>query len=132
MTLCHSQIMTGYVAGSCNIGAAEVRTRRIFAWFGAISTTLLAAFIIVIDADRAFRIGLFLPLLGTAIGFAQARRRFCMAYGWKGVFNFDRLGNIDRVVDEEARKADRQLVLRIFGQSAAMAAAATVILYLIP
>lgn len=124
--------MSGYVAGSCNIGAAEVRTRRNFAWFGAISTVLLAAFVIFADADRVFRLGLFLPILGTAVGFAQARRGFCMAYGWRGVFNFDRLGNIDRVEDPEARAADRQLVLRILAQSSAIALVGTALLYLLP
>jgi hypothetical protein len=132
LTLCHRRSMSTYVAGQCNIGGPEVRTRRFFGWMALGIACVLAGLLLLIDADRTLRVGIFLPLLGSAIGFVQARRRFCMAYGWRGVFNFDRLGKISRVDDDIARRADRRMVLRLLAESIAYAAVVTVVFYLVP
>jgi hypothetical protein len=124
--------MSEYAAGQCNIGGAEVRQRRNAAWFTAITTLILIALILASDTDRAIRIGLFLPLAGTVITFEQARRRFCLAYGWRGVFSFERLGDVSRVNDDMARNADLSLVKQILIRASVIALALTAMIYLLP
>lgn len=121
-----------YVAGQCNIGGAEVRQRRNAAILAAMSTGLLIALMFGTDVDRVFRIALFLPLVGTVATVEQARRRFCLAYGWRGVFSFERLGAVSRVDDELSRAADRSLVRSILLRSVLIASAGTVLLLLLP
>ena len=58
-------------------------------------------------------------LIGAAIGWIQARRRFCMAYGLVGTFNLGPVGRdgaLTRVVDPAALAADRRAALAIGAQ----------------
>lgn len=123
---------THYIAGTCNIGGAEVRQRRNAAILSAVTTLVLVGLVLATGADRIIRIGLFLPLLGSVVTFEQARRRFCLAYGWRGVFSFEQLGRATRVEDDFARKADRDTVKSILTRAMVIALAATIGLYLIP
>ncbi|ASY16229.1 hypothetical protein A1sIA56_04885 [Candidatus Planktophila sulfonica] len=121
-----------YVAGSCNIGKAEVRQRQVVALIGLfLSVSALAGFITT-DAAPAIRLGIFLPLTVFSIGFVQSRKRFCLAYGFMGTFNFGRLGKISRVADKAALAADRKTAFTILVQSLALAAVLTLIVYLLP
>lgn len=104
----------------------------LFGWIALGLAVAIAGALLIVDADQTLRVGIFLPLLGAAIGFVQARRRFCMAYGWRGVFNFDRLGRITKVEDDLARKADRSMALRVLGEAALYALVATVLFYFVP
>jgi hypothetical protein len=66
------------------------------------------------------------------ITFEQARRRFCLAYGWRGVFSFERLGDVSRVNDDMARNADLSLVKQILIRASVIALALTAMIYLLP
>lgn len=121
-----------YIPGTCNIGKAEIRQRQVVGLIGLGFALVSLIGMLTTDAPRAARVGLFVPFLVFAIGWLQARRRFCMAYGLAGTFNFERLGKINRVQDAEFRKADRRLALMIFAQSAALAAALTLVCFLLP
>ena len=121
-----------YVAGSCNIGKAEVRQRQAVALIGLfLSVSALVGFITT-DAAPSVRVGIFLPLAVFSIGFVQSRKRFCLAYGFMGTFNFGRLGKISRVADKAALAADRKTAITILVQSLALAAVLTLIVYLLP
>lgn len=121
-----------YVAGSCNIGKAEVRQRQVVALIGLfLSVSALVGFITT-DAAPSIRLGIFLPLAVFSIGFVQSRKRFCLAYGFMGTFNFGRLGKISRVADKAALAADRKTAITILIQSLALAAVLTLIVYLLP
>lgn len=121
-----------YVAGSCNIGKAEVRQRQVVALIGLfLSVSALVGFITT-DAAPSIRLGIFLPLAVFSIGFVQSRKRFCLAYGFMGTFNFGRLGKISRVADKVALAADRKTAITILIQSLALAAVLTLIVYLLP
>ena len=61
-----------------------------------------------------------LPLTGAAIGWIQARRRFCMAYGLAGTFNLGAIGNMERVSSAAALAADRRAALVIVAQGIAV------------
>lgn len=110
-----------YVAGSCNIGTGEVRRRQVVALAGAVISVTSLIGLIGTDAARSARLTLFFPLMVFAIGFIQSRKKFCLAYGFMGTFNFGKLGQISRVSDPIAKKADRKTALTILAQSILLA-----------
>jgi hypothetical protein len=57
----------------------------------------------------------------------QSRKKFCLAYGFAGTFNFGKLGSVSRVASAEDRKADRKMAISIFRQSALLALVITII-----
>ena len=121
-----------YIPGTCNIGGDELRSRRIVAAFGLIlSLSALTAFITT-DASQSARIGIFIPLLVMSIGWVQSRKKFCLAYGFAGSFNFGKLGHLSRVSDPIARAADRRQAIMIFAQSTLYAAALTALVVALP
>lgn len=122
----------GYIPGSCNIGTGEIRRRQVVALAGAaISVTSLVG-LISTDAAKSARFSLFIPLMVFAIGFIQSRKKFCLAYGFMGTFNFGKLGQISRVSDPIAKKADRKTALTILAQSTALALGLTLATLVLP
>ncbi len=67
-----------------------------------------------------------------SIGWVQSRKKFCLAYGFTGTFNFGKLGQISRVADPIARAADRRTALIIFAQSTLYAAVLTALVVALP
>ena len=67
-----------------------------------------------------------------AIGFIQSRKKFCLAYGFMGTFNFGKLGQISRVSDPIAKKADRKTALTILAQSVLLALGLTLATFALP
>ena len=121
-----------YIPGSCNIGKGEIRQRQIVALIGlAISISSLIA-LISTEAPRGARLGIFIPLAVASIGWVQSRKKFCLAYGFMGTFNFGKLGQLSKVADSASRAADRKTALSILIQSGAYAVAATAIIYALP
>jgi hypothetical protein len=121
-----------YIPGTCNIGKGEIRRRQLVALIGlALSVTSLVGFVATGAAPSA-RLGIFLPLAVFSIGFVQSRRKFCLAYGFMGTFNFGKLGQLSKVSSKEALAADRKTALAILGQSLGLAALLTAIVYILP
>ena len=121
-----------YIPGSCNIGKGEIRQRQIVALIGlAISISSLIA-LISTDAPRGARLGIFIPLAVASIGWVQSRKKFCLAYGFMGTFNFGKLGQLSKVADSASRATDRKTALSILIQSGAYAVVATAIIYVLP
>jgi hypothetical protein len=121
-----------YIPGTCNIGSGEIRRRQIVALIGlALSISSLVT-IISTNAPRGARLGIFIPLAVASIGWVQSRKKFCLAYGFMGTFNFGKLGELSRVADSANRSADRKTALSILFQAGAYAALATAIIYVIP
>ena len=125
--------MSQYVPGACNIGSREILRRRgvgiaalVFAMVSGY--TLLTAD----EIGRTARLGIFFPLLVSAIGFIQARNKFCLAYGLAGTFNFGKIGDMERVFDVESKKSDRRKAISILVQATVIAGAATALFILIP
>lgn len=123
---------TEYIPGTCNIGKGEIRRRQLVAIFGLFLTTFSAATIIATDQSKNSRLSIFLPALIFSIGFVQSRKKFCLAYGLAGTFNFGKLGQISKVQSTEDRKSDRKTAVSILFQSAALAASITAIFYILP
>jgi hypothetical protein len=121
-----------YVAGSCNIGKAEVRQRQIVALIGLfLSVSALIGFIST-KASPSIRLGIFLPLVIFSVGFVQSRKKFCLAFGFMGTFNFARLGKMSKVTDKASLAADRKTASIILLQSLGLAAVLTFAVYLLP
>ena len=121
-----------YIPGSCNIGNGEVRRRQSVAIFGLFLTSFSAVTILATDQSRNSRLSIFVPALIFAIGFVQSRKKFCLAYGLAGTFNFGKLGQISKVQSTEDRKADRKTAVLILFQSAALAALITAVFFALP
>jgi hypothetical protein len=121
-----------YVAGSCNIGTGEIRRRQVVAIIGsALSVSALIGFIST-NAEPSLRLGIFIPLAVAAIGWVQSKRKFCLAYGLMGTFNFGKLGQLSRVQDKASLAADRKTAVFILTQSLSLAAVLTIAVYLLP
>ena len=121
-----------YVPGTCNIGKGEIRQRQIVALIGLVlSISTLVGFIST-NAEPALRVGIFLPLAVASIGWIQSRKKFCLAYGFMGTFNFGKLGKLSKVSDKAALAADRKTALTILIQSLSLAAILTLVVYLLP
>ena len=121
-----------YIPGTCNIGGDELRSRRIVAAIGFVLSLSALSALITTDASQSARIGIFIPLLVMSVGWVQSRKKFCLAYGFAGTFNFGKLGHLSRVADPIARAADRRQAIMIFAQSALYAAILTALVVALP
>ena len=121
-----------YIPGTCNIGKGEIRQRQLVALFGIFLTVSSATALLATDQSRTSRLSIFIPALVFSIGFVQSRSKFCLAYGFAGTFNFERLGKITKVQSAEDRKADRKTAISILLKSAAVAALITAVFFVLP
>jgi hypothetical protein len=121
-----------YRPGACNIGPAEIARRRRTGYAGLAAAGALAVALVALDAPTAARWLVALPLAGAAVGFLQARFRFCAAYGMAGVSNFGELGSVEHVEDTAARRADRSRALGIVVAGAAIGVAGALAFVLLP
>jgi hypothetical protein len=121
-----------YIAGTCNIGKNEIRQRQVVALIGLfLSVSSLIGFIST-SASQSVRLGIFLPLTVFSIGWVQSRKKFCLAYGFMGTFNFGKLGKVSRVSDKASLAADRKTAVSILLRSLGLASVLTLIVYLLP
>lgn len=102
-----------YEAGACNIGPAEIATRRRSGHLGAALTVGLLALLLAVDAPPLARLLIAIPATMSAVGYLQAYLHFCAAYGFWGAFNFGPLGNRQAVIDSESQARDRRRALQI-------------------
>ena len=121
-----------YIPGTCNLGKDEIRSRQIVALFGLFLTISSVIGILAADQGRSVRFSIFIPAMIFSVGFVQSRSKFCLAYGFAGTFNFERLGKISRVASVEDRRADRKTAIIILLKAAALAAVITVVFFVLP
>jgi hypothetical protein len=123
---------TEYIPGTCNIGSGEIRQRQFVGAIGSVLFIAAAIFLFVVDASRSARLALFFPLVVASIGWVQSRKKFCLAYGFMGTFNFGKLGQLSKVSDKSALRADKITALKILAQSLFYAAVVTAVMYSLP
>jgi hypothetical protein len=121
-----------YIAGTCNIGQKEIRRRQFVAVIGLFFSILSLITMISTKAPNGARLGIFIPLMVTAIGYVQSRSKFCLAYGFAGTFNFGKMGELSRVSDASDKAADRRTALKILGKSFLLASIATMVVVALP
>lgn len=102
------------------------------ALIGATLSIMSLITLITTSAPRGARFGIFIPLAMTSIGYIQSRRKFCLAYGFLGTFNFGKLGQLSKVADPVAKAADRRTALFILVQSLGLAALLTAVVMALP
>lgn len=107
-----------YQPGVCNIGGPEVAKRKQVAYFGGLLFVIYAVAVFVKDFTPIFSL---VPALIFSIGFIQSRKKFCLAYGLLGTFNFQNIGTMSKVMDRQALAADRRTALGIILQSIGLA-----------
>jgi hypothetical protein len=120
-----------YQAGVCNIGGAEVARRRQVAILGGVLYLALALYAVIQNFSPAASLVLLAPASIFAIGFVQSRKRFCLAYGLMGTFNFQKLGSVTKIEDKTALAADRKTALQIIVQSLGIAFILTALIVVI-
>jgi hypothetical protein len=123
--------MTDYVAGSCNIGPSEIHRRYQVSITGGALYAVLSIFLIASNQATSTRLIAFAPAMLASVGFIQARNRFCFAYGLMGVFNFDTAGDVKKVKDPAALKADRTNALKIILKSLLLASLMTALVVIL-
>jgi hypothetical protein len=111
-------IMTEYKPGVCNIGSAEIAKRKHAGWIGAGVTAILGLVIFWLRVPAVWRLSLFVPAFFAATGFLQGFMHFCAGFGMKGVFNFDQVGQTEKIEQEEYRTRDRRKAQQILACSA--------------
>lgn len=124
-----------YAPGACNIGPEEIDHRRKAAVAGLVASVGFAAALIFGFGSAPGgleRLLVALPLTGAAIGWIQARRRFCMAYGLAGTFNLGKIGEMSRVTDQAALAADRRTALIIAAQGLAIGVGGALLFLVLP
>lgn len=121
-----------YVPGKCNIGSGEVKRRQLVGLLALFFSASSLLSLILVDAPREARLGIFFPLIIASIGYFQSQNKFCLAYGLAGTFNLGKLGDISRVSNPVDRAADRAYAYKILGKSFLMAVVATVGVFVLP
>ena len=121
-----------YVPGVCNIGPAEIASRRRSGHVGMLAALVLLVVLVAIDAPPIARLLIALPVAVGASGYLQAWLKFCAGFGAMGVFNFADRGTTTTVVDAQARRKDRRKAFQIGGAAFAIGIAAGVVAVLLP
>jgi hypothetical protein len=123
--------MSEYQSGVCNIGPAEIKRRRQGALIGALLFAISTLLFVVTDASTSTRLITFIPALLFAVGIIQSKRRFCVAYGFMGVFNLEKLGATKKITLNQDLKADRKYAVKLLLQSVAIAIVLTALVVII-
>ena len=121
-----------YQPGVCNIGPQEIRRRRFVGYFGLVITLATVYLMQSHHVSRISRFAIFFPAMVFSFGWIQAKKKFCLAFGLAGTFNFGKLGNLDRVEMDVFRKQDRDTVIKMALQAIALALVITALELMLP
>lgn len=124
--------MNGYIPGTCNIGAAEIKKRKAATIISAILMIVMLMVFQLMSIERIWRFFLFLPATLFAINFLQVYFKFCVAFGLKGVFNFGDPGKNDSILSSEHRRSDRIKSMLMIGSGILIGLAVSILYYLLP
>jgi hypothetical protein len=121
-----------YEPGVCNIGPAEIARRRRAGHLGLLVAIVLLAIVLAIGAPPLARLIVGLPVAVAAVGYIQARLKFCAAFGSRGTFNFGPVGETQQVQAPDARARDRARANQIGLASLAIGVGVAVVAVLLP
>ena len=102
-----NHIDSDYIPGACNIGREEIKRRKMATIFSAILTIAVMVLILTLDANKIWRLLLFIPATSLGVSFQQWYFKFCVAFGIKGVFNFGDIGKTFSIEQKENYRKDR-------------------------
>lgn len=118
---------TAYVPGVCNINRDEIAYRRKWRNIGAVSTIVLTVTLFIVSSNRWIRLSIFLPAFIAAIGYLQAKNKFCVSYAASGLQNAAEDSTKADKVSKEAHKLDQAKARKMNIQAALVALAITVL-----
>jgi hypothetical protein len=120
-----------YVPGVCNINPQEIKQRRNTGHLGLAITLILVALIFVTHASWYLRIIIIIPSFLMAIGYLQARYKFCVGFSAAKQHHADD-GAIVDITDKEALALDAKKRQSMNLQATVVAALITAIVCVIP
>ena len=123
--------MSEYISGACNIGPVEIKRRKQSAYLGGALYLVVAILLIATNASSTTRLWVFLPAMLFAIGYIQSKRKFCVAYGFLGIFNFDKLGSTTKIKLNQDLKTDRKYAIKLMVQALLLAIVLTALIAII-
>ena len=121
-----------YVPGTCNIGPAEIKKRRNSAVFSAVVAIAVIVLLELIQADKTWRLILFIPAASFGVGFLQWYNKFCVAFGMKGIFNFGDIGKTFSVEQKENFQKDRAKAWKMIITGIMFGLLVAIIFYILP
>jgi hypothetical protein len=122
---------TNYVPGMCNINPMEIRRRRMSGHIGLITTVFLVIIFVLAHTEWYFRIIIILPVFLSAIGYLQARNKFCVGLASAGQQHADN-GKAVKITDKKSLDLDKLKTRTMNIQAFVIAIVVTVIVALIP
>lgn len=122
-----------YIPGVCNIGPAEIKRRKLAGFIGFYAVAILFAILLVGGFDKAWRLLIFIPVTVSTVGYLQAKFRFCVGFGSKGLFNMGtQLVTPETVENATYRRKDQRKALLIAVLSGLVGAVVTLIVFILP
>lgn len=100
-----------YIPGVCNIGPIEIKRRLRNGYIGLGISLLFISVVMVFGLSQFWKIGLFFPIAFSLAGFLQARKKFCLLYGFFGLFSIT--GKRNTVHLDEQYRQDRNMALQL-------------------
>jgi len=120
-----------YQPGNCNIGQREIKLRKkFFRFFMFLSIILSIAGIRWCDSI-ALWISLLVCVFAVIVIHLEIRYRFCILFGFFGLYNFDKLGVLHEVTDRDDAKKDRKRVVEICLESLVVSLAYASLIHLL-
>ncbi|MDB5166927.1 MAG: hypothetical protein JWN26_72 [Candidatus Saccharibacteria bacterium] len=124
---------TTYTPGVCNIGPAEIKTRKLSGTIGLYATVILFAIFMITGIASPWRLFLFIPATVSAMGYLQARFHFCVRFGTKGLFNMGTTLVAPETVEKaEYRQKDQRKAITIAGLSIGIGLVVALVVFLMP
>ncbi len=121
-----------YRAGACNIGPAEITRRWRFGHAALIFAIALYALLVIVGAPPLSRFIVALPAAVAIACYIEAALKFCIRFGWLGMFNFGAFGSTQQVADSVARSTDRRRALRLSAALLVICIAIGIVAVLLP
>ena len=119
-----------YQPGHCNIGQKEIALRKkFFRFFAAFALFLTFAGIAWCYSIFVW-IALLISVFAVIVIHLEIRYRFCILFGFFGLYNFDKLGVLHEVTDRDDARQDRRRVLQIVIESLVVSLAYASIIHL--
>lgn len=122
---------SNYIPGICNINHAEIKRRRQAGHIGLFLSVVLLIIIIAFHTPWTYRIVILLPVYVAAIGYLQAKNKFCVGYAGSGKQHADD-GDVEAIAETSALDADKLRARTMNLQAFIIAAIVTILVCLIP
>lgn len=121
-----------YIPGTCNIGPQEISNRYQVGYTGLVLALVLILLVEILDGHRLWRLAIIGPVALSLTGFVQATQRFCLAYGFSGVFSVKGFRQLTKIQDDAFLKQDRKMAIRLVAIVGFGTGIITMLYYLLP